>query len=244
MSDKSIQHGIKSGGVYVNPDTNTGDSEDTNNANISGIFSIVGDIFNKIKTLASDITSPITGALSGLKNIVTNISSAVSSLCSNIIDGIKNFFEDTVNNIKNLADFVGNFWTKFLDFFIHIFVPTDEQWKELSNNQSNMGNSLKSHLPFISLFNSEYKKAQETVAQSDFLIITIPEFSFEGGGIIAKSDSQKVINVRDKYEPYRPYIRNLLFFIVIACAFVLIIKHVLNYQGVFNDSSSKGGYNK
>lgn len=187
--------------------------------------------------MASNITSPIVSALSTIKNTVSNIGTT-------ILDGISNFFKDTVENIKNLAEFVGNFWDKISDFFLHIFVPTDEQWKELSTNQSNMGDSLKSHLPFISLFNSEYKKAQETVSQNDFFVITIPEFSFEGGGIIAKSDSQKVINVRDKYEPYRPYIRNLLFFIVIACAFVLVIKHVLNYQGVFNDSSSKGGDNK
>ena len=79
-------------------------------------------------------------------------------------------------------------------------------------------------------------------AETIGLVITIPEFSFEGGGIVAKSDKQKVINVRDKYEPYRAYVRNLLFFIVIACAFVLIIKNILNYHGVFDDSNSdKGG---
>ena len=184
--------------------------------------------------MASNITNPIVSALSTIKNTVANIGTT-------ILNGISNFFKDTVENIKNLAEFVGNFWDNFSNFFIHIFVPTDEQWKEISDNQK----ALKAHLPFVSFFNSEYKKAQETVAQTDFLVINIPEFSFSSNGISVKTDSQKVINVRDNYEPYRSYVRTLLYYIVVACAFVLIIKHVLNYYGVFDGGNSdKGGSSK
>ena len=224
MSSETPNHGIQSSGGSTIPDTGEGDNSDDSSGKLDGILGVISNIYNSLKDLASNITSPIVSAL------------------STILDGISNFFKDTVENIKNLAEFVGSFWVKISDFFLHIFVPTDEQWEMISENHQNMGESLKSHLPFISLFNSEYKKAQETVAQTDFLVITIPEFSFEGGGIVAKSDSQKVINVRDKYEPYRAYVRNLLFYIVLACTFVLIIKHVLNYQNVFDNSNSdKGG---
>ena len=235
MSSETINHGIQSGGGSTIPDTGEGNDKDDSSSSLDGILGVISNIYNSLKDLASNITNPIVSALSTIKNTVANIGTT-------ILDGISNFFKDTVENIKNLAEFVGNFWDKISNFFLHIFVPTDEQWEMISENHQNMGESLKSHLPFISLFNSEYKKAQETVAQTDFLVITIPEFSFEGGGIVAKSDKQKVINVRDKYEPYRAYVRNLLFFIVIACAFVLIIKNILNYHGVFDDSNSdKGG---
>ena len=61
---------------------------------------------------------------------------------------------------------------------------------------------------------------------------------------MAKSDKQKVINVRDKYEPYRQYIRTFLLYIVYACAFVLIIRHVLIYTSVYDGGNNdKGGAN-
>lgn len=185
--------------------------------------------------MASNITTPISNGLTALKNTCSNIA-------GNIIDGIKNFFTDTVENVKNISSFVGDFFTNLLEFFKNIFVPSDEQWQEITNTQASIGDTVKAHLPFVTLFNSEYKKAQETVSQTDFLVITIPEFSFSGGGISTSSESQKVINVRDKYEPYRSYVRNLLFFIVIACAFVFVIKHVLKFQGVFDGGNNdKGG---
>lgn len=123
---------------------------------------------------------------------------------------------------------MGNFFTNLLDFFIHIFVPTDEQWAEITENQKSVGETAKAHIPFVSLFSEEYKKAQATVSQNDFLVITIPSFEFSSGGISINQNESKVINVRDSYEPYRMYVRTSLFFIVIACAVVFLIKHVLN----------------
>lgn len=185
--------------------------------------------------MASNIVSPIVNALSTIKNICSNIA-------INIIDGIKNFFKDTVENIKNISNFISDFFNNLLDFLKNIFIPSEEQWQEVTNTQASIGDTIKTHLPFISLFNNEYKKAQESVSQTDFLVISIPEFNFSSGGIVAKSNSQKIINVRDAYEPYRSYIRNLLFFIVIACAFVFVIKHVLKFDSVFNVSNNdKGG---
>ena len=197
--------------------------------------------------MASNITSPIVSALGSVSNFlsnilsgVSNILSTVSNIATNILSGIKSFFQNLVDNVAGILEFLGDFFENLLDFFIHIFVPTDEQWEEITENQKSIGETAKAHLPFISLFNDEYNKAQETVSQTDFLVITIPEFSFSGGGISTIAEEQKVINVRDKYVPYRAYVRNLLFFIVIACAFVFLIKHVLKFRSVYNESSGGG----
>ena len=190
--------------------------------------------------MASNITSPIVSALGSVSNFLSNIFNTVSNISTNILNGIKSFFQNLVDNVAGILEFLGDFFENLLDFFIHIFVPTDEQWEEITENQKSIGETAKAHLPFISLFNNEYKKAQETVSQTDFLVITIPEFSFSAVGISINSREQKVINVRDKYEPYRAYVRNLLFFIVIACAFVFLIKHVLKFTSVYNESSGGG----
>lgn len=172
--------------------------------------------------------------------MASDIGSKISSSFQSSTDSLKIFFKNCVDDIKKIGDWVGSFFEKLLN----LFVPTDEQWQDITTSQNNVGETVKAHLPFVSLFNNEYKKAQETVSQTDFLVITIPEFIFEGGGIVAKSDKQKVINVRDKYEPYRQYIRTFLLYIVYACAFVLIIRHVLIYTSVYDSGNNdKGGAN-
>lgn len=192
---------------------------------------------NLASNIGNSVGSKIQSIFSGLINTVANIYSSVSKIADNILSGIKNFFQSSVDAVVSIADFVGNMFEFLVNFFVHIFIPTNEQWAEITEHQKAIGDSVESHLPFISLFNDEYKKAQETVSQTDFLVITIPEFSFSAGGISTKTNEQKVINVREKYEPYRSYVRNLLFYIVVACAFVFLIKHVLKFTSVFNSSS-------
>lgn len=93
-----------------------------------------------------------------------------------------------------------------------------------------MGDTLKSHLPFIGLFSEELKKAQDTVEKTDFLVINMPSFNYSGsGGIAVNTGEQKVVNVGQAYEPYRAYVRGGLFLIVVGMAFVYIIKYVLNF---------------
>ena len=117
-----------------------------------------------------------------------------------------------------------------LEFFYNIFVPTDDQWSDIQNDYTQIGDTLKSHIPFVGLFSEELKKAQETVAKTDFLVITMPRFSYSGsGGIGVSTGEQKVINVGEAYEPYRAYVRGGLLLIVVGLAFVYIIKHVLNF---------------
>ena len=92
-----------------------------------------------------------------------------------------------------------------------------------------MGDTLSEHLPFVSLFSEELEKAQETVEQTNPLIIRIPSFSYSGSGGIGVSTSTKEINLTEFYEPYRVYIRGFLSLIVVGLAFVYVIKYVLNY---------------
>lgn len=190
--------------------------------------------------MASNITSPIISGLNSLGNFLSNIFNTVSNIASTIINGIKDFFKDLIDNVAGIFEFLGNFFTKLLDFFIHIFVPTNEQWSEITENQKAIGDTAKAHIPFVSLFSEEYKKAQATVSQNDFLVITIPSFEFSSGGITINQNESKVINVRDSYEPYRMYIRTSLFFIVVSCAVVFLVKHVLRFNSVYNESSGGG----
>lgn len=134
------------------------------------------------------------------------------------------------NTIKDIFSWLGNFFVDLLEFFYNIFVPTDNQWSDIQNDYTQIGDTLKSHIPFVGLFSNELKKAQETVAKTDFLVITMPSFSYSGsGGIGVSTVEQKVINVGEAYEPYRAYVRGGLLLIVVGLAFVYIIKYVLNF---------------
>ena len=102
-------------------------------------------------------------------------------------------------------------------------------------------------MPFISLFSYELRKAQQTVEKTDFLVITIPSFSYSGsGGIGVTTEEQRVINVGQAYEPYRAYIRSFLFLLVVGLGCVYLVKYILNYGDVSSVVSgivknSKGG---
>lgn len=56
------------------------------------------------------------------------------------------------------------------------------------------------------------------------------------------------INLTQLYEPYRSYIRGFLLYVVVALAFVYLIKYVLNYgstaSGDFINTGDKGGKDK
>ena len=118
------------------------------------------------------------------------------------------------------------------DFFLSLFVPSDEQWSYIQADYTSMGDTINSHIPFIGLFSDELKKAQQTVEKTDFLVITIPSFNYTGsGGIGINTQEQKVINVGQAYEPYRAYIRGSLLLVVVGMAFVFIMKYVLNIGG-------------
>lgn len=146
-----------------------------------------------------------------------------------------------------MLEWFGNFFSSLFEFIYHIFVPTEEQWAEIENDYKEIGETVNNHIPFIGLFSEELKKAQETVEKTDFLVITVPSFSYSGsGGIGVTTGEQKVINVGQAYEPYRAYIRGFLFLIVVGLAFVYVIRYVLNYGsiGSSNHIDTSGGDSK
>lgn len=171
----------------------------------------------------------------------------VFSFFGTLLDYLNPFSENFI--FKQIFTFIGNFFSDMWDFFYHFFVPTDEQWKELEGDYASIGDTIKNHIPFVGLLSEELKKAQDTVEKTDFLIITVPSFSYQGsGGIGVSTDEQKVINVGQAYEPYRAYIRGFLFLIVVGLAVVYLIRYILNYGsigsvGSINSGNGKGGDN-
>lgn len=152
-----------------------------------------------------------------------------------IINGIGEFFfgDGTEENrglfglIGDILSFLGNFFGNLLDFFVHIFVPDDGQWEEIKESYSDLGDLIKTKLPFISFWQESLEDAKsEVIASNDMLTITMPSFSFFGG----ETEEKQVINVKEAYEPYRIKIRSLLALVVYGCGIVYLIKTVLNYK--------------
>lgn len=160
--------------------------------------------------------------------------------------GVLGFLKGIFTGIGSILEFFVDFFDNLLSFFIHIFVPTDEQWEIISQSYLDLGDTIKSKLPFVSTFQTSLENAQNQVfSNNDFLNIKMPSFSFYGG----QTSEQQVVNVRDAYEPYRIKIRSLLALIVYGCGFVYCVKTVLNYNAtaagietaqLHNNSKGKG----
>ena len=148
-----------------------------------------------------------------------------------LLDYLNPFSENFI--FKDVFEFIGGFFADLGEFLYNLFLPTDEQWEEITEEYNDMGETVQNHLPFVSFFSEQLRIAQSTVSQTDFLVITIPSFSYSGsGGISVNTDEQRVINVGQAYEPYRAYIRGFLFLIVVGLACVYLVKYILNYGDV------------
>ena len=181
--------------------------------------------------------SDIWNAVASIPNKIQEFATSIGNFFNDLGTNISNWFSNLISDIGKIFSWLGNFFDELLNAFVHAFIPTDEQWDEIEADHQAMGEAVKNHLPFISFFSEELKKAQETVEKTDFLIITIPSFNYTGsGGIGVNTAEQKVVNVGQAYEPYRAYIRGFLFLIVVGLAFVYVIRYILNY-GVSGISS-------
>lgn len=230
---------------------------------LDDIWGAVSSIPDKIKELAtivgnffSDFWKNFTEGLSSFVNSIgkffenvgkwlSDLGSSIANLFSDLWNNLSNAFKNVINGIGNIFNWLGNFFQSLWDFVYHIFIPTDEQWSEIKNDYYEMGDVVKSHIPFVGLFSEELKKAQATVEKTDPLVIRIPSFSYSGSGGIGVDTGVKEINLTQFYEPYRAYIRGFIFFFVVALAFVYIVKYVLNYgvtsAGQNIDTGDKGG---
>lgn len=219
-----------------------GSSEDDNTGLLSNIWNAISSIPNKIQELATSIGEFI----SSLGQGIADGFSSVVTWFSNLFTSLGDWFDSVISGIGEVFSWLGDFFTSLWEFVYHIFIPTDEQWSELSSDYSQMGDTLKSHIPFVGMFSEELKKAQATVEKTDPLIIRVPSFNYSGSGGIGVSTGVKEINLTQIYEPYRAYIRGFLLLVVVALAFVYIIKYVLNYGAVsagqhVDTGSGKGG---
>lgn len=153
----------------------------------------------------------------------------ISGFFTTLFFDVSDLFSQTIEDVGGIGNFFSNFFVNLRDFFIHIVIPKDEQWEEIKQDYSTLGDTLSAKIPFVSAFTSELEKAQDSVSRTDFLKITIPSFSYHAGGIGVTTGEQQVINVSEKYEPYREYVRSGLFLIVVGLGFVYIIKYVLRF---------------
>lgn len=115
------------------------------------------------------------------------------------------------------------------DFFIHIFVPTEEQWNAIKQDYKDLGDTFKNHLPLIGFFSDELEKAKDIVYNEDFLNIKFKGWSFDLGIIHFTTPDINFTGVLEAYEPYRMSIRSFLTFIVYCLGIVYIVKYVLRY---------------
>lgn len=152
-----------------------------------------------------------------------------------------------VENISNIWNWFINFFVELADFLIHIFVPTEEQWQAIQQDYTDLGDTFKNHMPFVTFFSDQVEKVKQEVFNEDFLNIKISGWDFNLGVIHFKTNDYEFTNVLKAYEPYRMSVRTLLTFVVYAMAMVYIIKYVIKYgstQGlntVNSSINSKGG---
>lgn len=139
---------------------------------------------------------------------------------------IWDFVKGIFGKIGDVFTTLGSLVSNLLAGLVNLVIPTSQQWENLRNDYSVLGDTIQSHLPFVSFIRSTFEEAQNTVISPfDFLNITMPSFSFFGGN----TEETNYVNVRDAYEPYRIQIRSWLVLIVYGVAFVYIVKHVSDY---------------
>lgn len=158
---------------------------------------------------------------------------SVLKFLGSIIDYINPFSDDFI--LKDLFSWIGSFFNNLFNFFIHIFVPTDEQWADLSSQDEAIGEKFESKFPFIFWFQDELEKAEEYVFSNDFLNIKFSSWNLDLGIIKYNTPEINFTAIRDAYEPYRLTIRNSLFYIAVGLAIVYVIKYILNFGVTSSD---------
>lgn len=149
---------------------------------------------------------------------------------------ITNISEDrsdwgVLDYLKYIVDKIIAIPENILKGLYNLFIPTDGQWKDIQKSYLELQNLIETKIPFVADFKNRLETGSNNTANSDFLNITMPSFSYYGG----QTEAVTVINVKQIYEPYRENIRGLLALIVYGSGFVFILKHVLNYNSNSND---------
>ncbi len=137
-----------------------------------------------------------------------------------------------------MLDFFADLW----DFFVNLFVPTDNQWEQIENNNKSIKETISHKIPFVSWFSGELDKFNTGVDTTDFLNLHFDGWNFDLGVIKINTPPVDFTGVRDAYEPYRVEIRSLLALIVYALGAVYLVKYFVRYgQTEALDVAVKGG---
>ena len=62
---------------------------------------------------------------------------------------IGTFFDNLLKGISDFVKGLFNGFTTILDFFLHIFVPTEEQWDAIKEDYRDLGEVFKNKIPFV-----------------------------------------------------------------------------------------------
>ena len=177
-------------------------------------------IVNGIKNLV-DFLNPF----NWIPNLIENIGKFFNGDVEEGTKGVFGFFSDIISNFSEILSWIGNFFSKFGEALLHLFVPDNTQKADLQEKFSSLGDLAISHLPFIASFQDALTKQDLSVSTSDMLVIQMPEFNFFGVTIPAK----QFVNVQEAYEPYRQNVRTGLTYIVYALGIVYIIKYIVGW---------------
>lgn len=215
---------------------------------LDSIWGAISGIFDTLKTLASNIVNGLGDFFSALGDLIWqgvgvlhDIFESVGGTLGSIFESVGNTLGGILNSIfgtiGNIFSWLGDFFSSLADFFVHIFVPTESQWQDIKNSYSVLKINIQNKVPFVNDFIVSLDSAKNNVSNEQFLKISMPSFNYNGGAIGVNVNEQNVVNIAEKYEPYRLTVRNSLFLIVVGLAIVFIIKFILNY----NNNSNIGG---
>ncbi len=203
---------------------------------LDNIWNAVSSIPNKIKELAtivgdffSNFWEGFTNGLSKVGNWFSDLSTSIGNFFKDLWNNLGKSLSDIFKTICDIFDWFGNFFTELLNFFYHIFIPTDEQWNAIKQDYKDLGTTFNNHIPFVGLFSDELEKAKEVVYNEDFLNIKFDGWSFDLGVVKYSTEEIHFDKVVKAYEPYRMTVRSFLTLIVYALVVVYIIKYCLKY---------------
>lgn len=178
------------------------------------------------------------GIPSSIVNGIADFFNNIITLLGKLINYINPLSEDfilktIIEGIVDIVEFILNFFTNLLDFIKNIIIPTEEQQIEIANSYEELGNKVRDKLPFIGWFKDTINNATiDGLGDRDFLVITVPSFSFFGG----QTEEKQYFDVLNAYEPYRDNVRSKLSLLVYFGASLFLIKKVL-----FNNTNSTSG---
>lgn len=218
---------------------------------IKELATIVGDFFgnfwekftqgfnnflNDVGKFFSDLGSNLGNWFADVGKWFGDLGDSIGKFFSDLWDNLGKALNDIFSTIGNIFDWLGDFFSSLLNFFYHIFIPTDSQWESVKEDYRDLGSTFNNHLPFVGLFSDELEKAKQVVYNEDFLNIKFDGWSFDLGVVKYSTPSIQFDKVMKAYEPYRMTVRSFLALIVYALVVVYVIKYVLRYGSTQGNS--------